>query len=338
MTSQPWPSQLSTGLAHDRPRFGHGVMTMNDLLIARMGGQFGAFTTADAYACGHDSLSLRRLLTRGAIVRVGPRAYVDGRLHQQSTPAQRHALATRAIVRSFEGRAAASHYSALALMKLPIFGASLSTTHVVRESGQQSRRRGSLAVHRTYGPGALCTIGQTLSVVPALAVIGSAMTCGIQAGVVAADAALARAKTTPEELAHWIEQLSRRPRLAWARQAVQLADARSESPGESRTRVILAGLGYIDAEPQARVTEAGRILARVDLMVCGVLVVEFDGAVKYEGAQGREALVAEKKREDLLRQLGYGIVRLVWSDLADPLRVQSKMLAEIALLRQRRLW
>jgi hypothetical protein len=60
--------------------------------------------------------------------------------------------------------------------------------------------------------------------------------------------------------------------------------------------------------------------------------------VKYEGAQGRGALVAEKKREDLLRQLGYGIVRLVWSDLAVPARVHAKMLAEIAILRQRRLW
>lgn len=312
---------------------------MNDLLIARSGGQLGAFTTADAHACGHDSLSLHRLLNSGDIVRVGPRAYVDGRLHRQSAPQQQHGLAARAIVRSFDGRAAASHHSALALMKLPIFGADLSTTHVVRARGQQSRRRGALAVHRTYGPGALCTIGGTLSVVPALAVIGSAMLSGIHAGVVAADAALASARTTPEELARWLDRLSGWPHLNQARQAVTLADARSESPGESRTRVILTGLGYLDIEPQARVADGhGRIIARVDLMVREVLVVEFDGAVKYEGAQGREALVAEKKREDLLRQLGFGIVRLVWSDLADPSRVQAKMLAEITILRQRRLW
>lgn len=312
---------------------------MNDLLIARMNGQFGAFTTADAHACGHDSLSLHRLLVSGAIIRVGPRAYVNGRLHRGSTPQQQHSLAARAIVRSFDGRAAASHHSALALMRLPIFGAALSRTHVVRAVGQQSRRRGSLVIHRTYGPGALCTIGQTLSVVPALAVIGNAMECGIQSGVVAADAALARAKTTPEELVHWLDRLSRRPLLDRARKAVALADARSESPGESRTRIILTGLGHTDITPQARITDSrGRIVARVDLLIRGVLVVEFDGAVKYEGADGRQALVAEKEREDLLRQLGYGIVRLVWSDLTDPARVQAKVLAEIAILRQRRLW
>jgi len=312
---------------------------MNDLLIARKGGQFGALTTADAHACGYDSLSLHRLLTKGAVVRVGPRAYVDGSLHRESTPQQRHALAARAIIRSFEGRVAASHHSALALMKLPIFGAPLSTTHVVRAVGQQSRRRGALAVHRSYGHGALCTIGQTLSVVPALAVIGHAMLYGIESGVVAADAALASAKTTPGEMARWLDQLSPRPHLGRARQAVHLADARSESPGESRTRVILTGLGYTDIEPQARVADVhGRIVARVDFMVRKVLVVEFDGAVKYAGAQGREALVAEKNREDRLRQLGHGIVRLVWLDLAHPARVQAKMLAEIAILRQRGLW
>jgi hypothetical protein len=176
-------------------------------------------------------------------------------------------------------------------------------------------------------------------VVPALAVIGTAMACGIESGVVACDAALSRSKTTPEDLARWLERLSRRPQLELARRAVKLADARSESPGESRTRIVLTGLGYTEIEPQARVTDgARRIVARVDLMVRGVLVVEFDGAVKYEGAQGRESLVAEKNREDLLRQLGYGIVRLVWSDLSNPARVHAKMLAEIAILRQRRLW
>ena len=311
---------------------------MNDLLIARMGSQLGTFTTADASACGHDSVSLSRLLRRGVIVRVGPLAYVDGRLHRGSRPQQRHALAARAIVRSFDGRSAASHYSALALMNLPIYGASLSTTHVVRAVDQQSRRRGTLIVHRSYGPDALCSVGRTLSVVPALAVIGTAMACGIQSGVVAADAALSRAMTTPEELAHWVDRLTHRPMLERARRAVELADLRSESPGESRTRVVLTGLGYADLEPQVKVTDGQRIIARVDLMVRGLLVIEFDGAVKYEGAQGREALVAEKNREDELRQLGYGIVRLVWSDLVDPARVQAKMLAEISILRQRRLW
>ena len=51
------------------------------------------------------------------------------------------------------------------------------------------------------------------------------------------------------------------------------------------------------------------------------VVVEFDGAVKYSGPEGREHLIAEKRREDALRRLGYRVVRLLWSDLSNPERV-----------------
>jgi hypothetical protein len=62
---------------------------------------------------------------------------------------------------------------------------------------------------------------------------------------------------------------------------------------------------------------------RVDLLVAGCVVVEFDGLVKYAGAQGRHALAAEKVREDRLRALGYEVVRLTWPDLDRPGRVDS---------------
>lgn len=57
---------------------------------------------------------------------------------------------------------------------------------------------------------------------------------------------------------------------------------------------------------------------RVDFLVANVVVVEFDGAVKYEGAGGRDALVREKRRESALTDLGYEVVRVTWADLADP--------------------
>jgi hypothetical protein len=53
------------------------------------------------------------------------------------------------------------------------------------------------------------------------------------------------------------------------------------------------------------------------------VVVEFDGLVKYDGADGRAALAREKAREDRLRAAGYQVVRLVWSDLRDPHRVAT---------------
>ncbi len=47
------------------------------------------------------------------------------------------------------------------------------------------------------------------------------------------------------------------------------------------------------------------------------MIVEFDGAVKY-GDCGPDTLIAEKVREDRLRDLGYQVVRVCWADLARP--------------------
>lgn len=51
------------------------------------------------------------------------------------------------------------------------------------------------------------------------------------------------------------------------------------------------------------------------------IVVEFDGLVKYEAADGRAALAPEKRREDRLRAAGYEVVRLTWADLDRPERI-----------------
>jgi very-short-patch-repair endonuclease len=45
-------------------------------------------------------------------------------------------------------------------------------------------------------------------------------------------------------------------------------------------------------------------------------VIEFDGAVKY-GATA-DAVLAEKWREDRLRERGYGVLRVGWADLDRP--------------------
>ena len=47
--------------------------------------------------------------------------------------------------------------------------------------------------------------------------------------------------------------------------------------------------------------------------------------MKYDGADGRAALVAEKRREDALRALGYVVVRVTWADLASPARVIAQI-------------
>ena len=82
----------------------------------------------------------------------------------------------------------------------------------------------------------------------------------------------------------------------------------------------------LNEEGRDRAVRELRKLKMMGFTVEGKVIVEFDGAVKYDGATGREALVSEKVREDALRALGYRIVRIMWADLNDPAAIRAKVL------------
>jgi len=107
-----------------------------------------------------------------------------------------------------------------------------------------------------------------------------------------------------------------------------LVDPRSESVGESRTRLVLVAAG-LEVRSQVKVVDRGAILARVDLLVAGRVVVEFDGAVKYADDASGRTLYTEKKREDRLRELGFEVVRVTWADLAHPEVVLQRVRAAL---------
>ena len=305
---------------------------MNDLLATLSAAHFGAFTARDAYSCGYHRESLGKLVRSGSALRVGPSAYVDRPRYEAASPERRHEMATRAVVRTFDGRVYASHYSALTLMSLPVYGAPMDQIHVARAADSLSRRRRGLSIHTAYAPGAGLLIGRTPCVTPALAILGAAMTCGIETGVIAADAALANGKTTADDLQTWLSKLAGHRDVTRARQTVRSADARSESVGEARTRLLLHAIGF-QPTPQVEIRDQhGRLVGRVDfLLERERLIIEFDGLMKYADANGRDALAAEKSREDRLRALGYEFVRLTWADLSRPAAVER--LLRLALAR-----
>ncbi|HEY3509384.1 hypothetical protein [Kribbella sp. NPDC051137] len=114
-----------------------------------------------------------------------------------------------------------------------------------------------------------------------------------------------------------------------ARAAAQFADGRSESVGESRFRVLMANHGLPAPELQVEIRDDhGRQIARVDFLVAGVLVIEFDGALKY--ADGPGAVVAEKWREGRLRERGDGVLRFGWADLNRPHETAARIWRGIA--------
>ena len=64
--------------------------------------------------------------------------------------------------------------------------------------------------------------------------------------------------------------------------------------------------------------EAGLLLARCDFAWPEFRVVgECDGKVKYSGPQAADAIMAEKRREESLRQVGWWVVRWGWAEALD---------------------
>jgi len=310
---------------------------MTDILVARATQWGGAFSSKDARDAGVDRNGLQRLVAGEVAHRVAPRAYVLASAEARATtPEAKHALVARAVLRSFDGRVSASHHSALALHGLPFWNVDTEMVHVCRVSGRSSRVRGMLHIHESVPTTQLrvLTLSQAIVTSPALAVIGTAMVDGVEAGVVAADAALHRGKVNAEELADAVTSATGVPRVTDARLAVAMADPRCESPGESRTRLVLQTIpGAPRIRSQHRVRDAlGREVARVDFLIGDRVVVEFDGKVKY-GMDRRpeDALWAEKQREDSLRELGLVVVRIVWADLHRPEVIVQRVLAALRL-------
>ena len=137
----------------------------------------------------------------------------------------------------------------------------------------------------------------------------------------AVDAALHAGLVDDAALAAAMDRAPLGPRQrAKAEAVLAMADPRCESPGESLTRILLVGLAP-PVRSQVNIRDEAGLIGRVDFLVGERVVVEFDGMVKYAGADGRQALAAEKRRKDRLRAAGYQVVRLTWADLHHPDRV-----------------
>ncbi|MBA3279444.1 MAG: type IV toxin-antitoxin system AbiEi family antitoxin domain-containing protein [Geodermatophilaceae bacterium] len=124
---------------------------MNDLLVAKARVAGGFFTAADALASGYDRQSLSRLSSKGTVVRIGRGAYAARSAFAGASHEEQHRLAARAVVHRFAGRVAASHYSALTELGLPVWHATLDRVHVARTSNGCNRCSTAVSVHRDYG-------------------------------------------------------------------------------------------------------------------------------------------------------------------------------------------
>lgn len=319
---------------------------MQTAIVALIEAQGGAASSAELTTLPGVTRHTVDALVRGKVlVRVRRGAFVLGRAFGSATAWERAELVARAVGHSLAtgpgAHHALSHASALMVHGLPYFGAD-GLVHLVRFDGGRGRRDDAIFVHRPVEPHWVGSVEGLYVVRPALAALQVAALHGAEAGLVCLDGLLhqaeildrketggrrgpARARVEEETEQGLLEGFGTANRVV--REVMDLADGRSESVGESRSRWVLQMLGFGPLLPQFPVDLGDRtVYADLKLGRWPVLV-EFDGRGKYDGPH---ALHAEKLREDALRALGYEVVRLTWDDLANPRLVRHKILAAIA--------
>lgn len=308
---------------------------------------------AQLRAAGNADADVRQLLRAGALTAVHRGVYLRGAAPDD--PVARHELATVATMSCVSDQAAASHVPAAVLHGLPVWGLPLDRVHVTRHRRSGARVRRGLHVHTAALPPQDVVERQGVRVTGvARTVVDLARTVPFEQAVAVADAALhgsgtarrrparggadgergdaAGAGVEPEALATALARAARWPGSPAARRVLAFADGRSDSVGESRSRVALARAGLPPPVPQWAVTDEGDgVIGYVDFGWPQLHTVgEFDGRVKYgrllrPGRSAQDVLFAEKLREDRLRDQGLAVVRWTWADLAEFDQVANRL-------------
>lgn len=304
---------------------------MDSQAAALLAGQGGVVGGPQLDRLGIPAREPGRWVAAGELTRLRRGAYVDAGAWAAADHDEQYRLRVRAYMVSRATDDAASHHSALALHGLPLWHVDRRLV-VLSADVEQTTTTSGLRLMPLRSLAATTQVDGLTALSVADAVVTTS-SMNVEAGVVAGDAALHTGRCTLGELVEASARLRRGVRgRARLRRALAALDGAAESPGESRTRLVLAALGLPVESQVPLCDDQGELVGRVDFLVAGRVVVEFDGAVKYSGDGGVEALLAEKRREDQLRELGYAVVRLTWDDLAHPQRVLARVRA--ALLRQ----
>lgn len=275
----------------------------------------GVLVPADLCAAGRTRHDLVLALRDGSIRRVCRRVYAVGPAPTNGTERLREL--SLGLARRHGDLVVLSHQSALLLHGLALFGVPLGQASVIRTSGGV-QSSGPLRVWRPRRLPETQLVDGLRVVTPAVAVAQVACAYGLRAGLVAGDSALHRLGLSRDDREAGLISLGHTRGVETGRAVVSKVDPGGQSPGETLLRVVAQDLGLRVQTQFPVLDESGRAFAFADLRVRGSrALLEFDGGIKYEGPQGRQALVAEKNREDRIRRHGWGLDRVVWRDFDD---------------------
>ena len=282
-------------------------------------------------ARGLSSKDLARMRRSGELTRVRRGAYAETPASPGNATATHRALLA-ATLPQVSPEAVVSHASAALLHGLPVWNDQLALVQLTRNRSGGGKTRPYIRLHaRTLGSDEIVLKDRIALTSLARTVLDLSCELNLERSVAVGDAAL-RMGMASQDLASALDAAGRRVGIGRARQAAALLDARSESPEESRSRVIFHLHGLPKPEPQWEVHDhTGRLVARTDFGWEDLMTVgEFDGKVKYgrllrPGQDPGDVVFKEKQREDELRDLGLQVVRWVSAELWQPAPLLARL-------------
>jgi hypothetical protein len=313
------------------------MSSFDDLIHARR----GYFTRAEFLDSGYTDRDLRTAVRAGLLKRLRHGVYVYAAEHAKLTPEQRHVVLVRAVADKLVPAVAVSHQSACAAHDLAMYGHPLDKVHVTRLDGSAGRTEHGIVHHvgQVVNDDDIEEVAGILITKPARAVFEASTIGSVESAIVVMDSGLHREIVTEQELIDLTGRLWNWQGARGAQYALSLADGRSASPGESRSRYLFRREGLPIPQLQVAIYDAdGLLIGYTDF---GWLeyhhLGEFDGRIKYGGIPDdhrspQQIVFDEKRREDAMRSQLLGMSRWTWADI-DPERehrTAQRVAAEIA--------
>ena len=280
--------------------------------------QRGAFTRRQALDAGFDPGEIRASLRSGEWVTVRRGVYVtQGRWRAVANDrAERHRIEVAAAFLVTTGDVVASHGSACPVLGLATTSTVDDPVSLTRTTGESHRGLTLTIRVAPLDPDEVVVIDGMPTTSAPRTILDLARMWSFRDAVVTADDALRQGHVSREELINLHIRRHSWPRAGRVSRVIGFADGRSESVGESLSRVVFAEGGLPPPTLQYEVRDGQELVARVDFCWEDEGVIgEFDGRVKYTD---RDVLMREKRREDRLRAMGWRFLRFGWEDIQRP--------------------
>ncbi len=273
-------------------------------------------TASELLAAGLTKEDVRSMVRHGVLTSVRRGVYADK--HQAAAISNQRILAVAAAL-ALTDRCVASHQDAAVIHGLDLLARPPGRVISVSRNpqlGPNAHKAGHppIHVHAVPLPRSHLTMKYRILVTTvARTVIDVARTTPFRDGVVTADSALRRNKTTKQDLRDVAARMARWPGIARARDVIAFADHRAESPLESIARVAFRDGGLPEPKLQYWIDGGGYLIGRADF--CWpehMTIAEADGAVKYaDPARARQQL----QRDTDLRDAGYQVTHFTWQEI-----------------------